>query len=272
MSEETSHNSIVQLQKAVLFIAPFLLVIILWQLIAFIVTHLRDVPFPTPLATALRLLTVVGGDSLLNHSIYRHTFDSLARWGVGFGVAVFCGILFGLVSGWWRLLERMTMPSVHILQLIPGLAWIPVAILFFGVGERATFFMICITAFSPIAINVVDGVKRVDENHIRAAHMLGTTGKNLFFRVLLPGSLPQIITGLRVGLGNSWRVLVAAEMIVGTGTGLGYSIIQSRWTMDYTSAFVCIFVICFIGLIMERFVFTHLEHRTVERWGLGRET
>lgn len=265
-----SQQYIVCLKKALLFISPFLLVIILWEIIAFLVTHLRNVPFPTPWTTTLRLIDVLGGDHLIDYSLYRHTFDSLARWAIGFGVATLGAIIFGLTAGWWRSLGRLTMPSVQILQLVPGLAWIPVAILLFGIGERATFFMISITAFAPIAINVVDGVKRVDENYIRAARMLGTGGKSLFFRVLLPGALPHIISGLRVGLGNSWRVLVAAEMVVGTGTGLGYSIIQSRWTMDYASAFVCILVICCVGLIMERFVFRHLESHTIERWGLYR--
>jgi ABC-type nitrate/sulfonate/bicarbonate transport system permease component len=79
-----------------------------------------------------------------------------------------------------------------------------------------------------------------------------------------------MLSGLRVGLGNGWRVLVAAEMIVGAGTGLGYSIIQARWTLDYTSAFGCIVVIGVIGLVVEQFVFVPLETRTVEQWGLPR--
>ena len=90
-------------------------------------------------------------------------------------------------------------------------------------------------------------------------------------QVLLPGSLPAILSGLRIGLGNGWRVLVAAEMIVGTGTGLGYSIIQARWTLDYASAFACLGVICVIGLVFEQFIFNPLEQRTIERWALDRD-
>jgi ABC-type nitrate/sulfonate/bicarbonate transport system permease component len=78
------------------------------------------------------------------------------------------------------------------------------------------------------------------------------------------------MSGLRVALGNSWRVVVAAEMIVGSGTGLGYSIIQSRWTLDYTSAFVCIGVICLVGLLVEYVVFTRIEAATIRRWGMVR--
>ena len=130
--------------------------------------------------------------------------------------------------------------------------------------------MIAVTAFTPIAINVVSGVKQVDAMYIRAARMLGADGKTLFLRVLLPGALPQLISGLRIGLGNGWRVLVAAEMIVGTGTGLSYAIVQARWTLDYASAFVCVIIICIIGLIVERCLFIPLEKMTAEKWGIRR--
>ncbi len=259
-----------RLLGGLLVVAPAAVALLAWQLLAVVVTVLRGVPFPTPWTTLLRLLELVGGRALLDYSIYRHLVDSLFRWAAGFAIASFCGVAFGLAAGWWRPMERITMPSVQAVQLIPGLAWIPVALLLFGVGESATVFMIAVTAFTPVAINVVSGVKRVDMTHVRAARMLGARGPTLFLRVLLPGALPQIVSGLRIGLGNGWRVLVAAEMIVGTGTGLGYSIIQSRWTLDYRSAFASILLICLIGLLVERLVFAPLERRTVERWGLPR--
>ena len=101
----------------------------------------------------------------------------------------------------------------EILQLIPGLAWIPVAILIFGIGDQATLFMIAVTAFAPVAINVSGGVKRVDEMYIRAARMLGLNNRMLFMTVLVPGALPHILSGLRIGLGNSWRVLVRNNFV-----------------------------------------------------------
>jgi ABC-type nitrate/sulfonate/bicarbonate transport system permease component len=247
-----------------------LIVTALWHLLAVIVQQLRGVPFPTPYDTIKRLSGLVYGRPLLEFSIYRHLGDSLLRWGTGFGLAMVSGVVVGLLLGWSRVLERLAMPTVHVLQLIPGLAWIPVAILLFGIGERSTVFMIAVTAFAPIAINTTAGVKGVDEMYVRAARMMGADDRVLFVRVLLPGSLPHLLSGLRVGLANGWRVLVAAEMIVGTGTGLGYSILQARWTLDYASAFVCLLVICAIGLIVERAIFGPLERCTVERWGLAR--
>ncbi len=257
-------------KKILVSISPFLLVITVWQCVAMLVTAWRSVPFPTPWDTLTRLWSALAGETLVDHSLFRHTLDSLARWVVAFLCASISGVVFGVSAGWWRLLEKMSMPAIHILQLIPGLAWIPVAILLFGVGENATFFMIAVTAFAPVAISVVSGVKRVEVGYVRAAEMLGADRKTVFLKVLLPGALPHILSGLRIGLGNGWRVLVAAEMIVGTGTGLGYAIVQSRWTLDYASAFVCIVIICLVGLAMERLVFSPLEKKTVERWGLAR--
>jgi ABC-type nitrate/sulfonate/bicarbonate transport system permease component len=246
------------------------MILLVWFGVAFTVTWLRGVPFPTPTGTVSRLIEMVGGHALLDRSLFSHTMASLIRWCIGFVVAATAGILFGMAAGWWRPLERIAMPSVHVLQLVPGLAWIPVAILIFGIGEGATLFMIAVTAFAPVAINVANGVKRVDEMYVRAARMMGASNRMLFLLVLLPGALPHIVSGLRVGLGNGWRVLVAAEMIVGSGAGLGYAIIQSRWTLDYTGAFVCLMVICAVGLVVEQLIFAPLERRTVERWGLKR--
>lgn len=259
------------MKKRLLYgIATLLLILVFWQIFAMTIIHLRQVSFPTPFLTLSKLFDLLGGFPLSDATLYRHVGDSLLRWGAGFLIAALLGILYGLMAGFWKPMERITLPVINMLQVIPGLAWIPVAILIFSISEAATIFMIAVTAFTPIAISVTTGVKQVDTAYLRAARMLGVQGKDLVFRVLIPGALPHIINSLRVGLGNGWRVLVAGEMVVGSGTGLGYSIIQARWTLDYASAFACILIICCIGLTMERFVFTALEKRTLERWGLSR--
>jgi ABC-type nitrate/sulfonate/bicarbonate transport system permease component len=248
-----------------------LLMLIGWQIVVWTVDLWRGVPFPTPFETGLNLLRMLAGEQFLGHSIYLHTLSSMGRWLSGFSIAVVCGALIGMAAGRWRTVERLTMPSIQVLQLIPGLAWIPVALLLFGLGDGATLFMIAVVAFAPIAINVAGGVKQVDEMYIRAARMLGLNNRMLFRTVLLPGALPHILSGLRVALGSSWRVLVAAEMVVGRGTGLGYAIIQSRWTLDFAKAFVCIAIICIIGLIVDRVIFIPLERKTIVLWGLKKE-
>jgi ABC-type nitrate/sulfonate/bicarbonate transport system permease component len=245
------------------------LVLAAWFAVAEIVYLLRGAAFPSPWTTGRALTELLAGKPLAEHSLYRHILASLSRWGIGFAIAAAAGVAYGVAAGCSPQTERITLPIVHILQLIPGLAWIPVALLLFGIGAGATIFMIAATAFAPIAINVADGVKRVDATYLRAARMLGARGWRLIGGVLVPGALPQILCGLRIGLGSGWRVLLAAEMIVGTGTGLGYSIIQARWTLDYSSAFACLVVICAVGLLIEHGLFARLEQATVTRWRLS---
>lgn len=260
-----------RLPKILRMILPVLLALAAWTAIAWGVEAARGIAFPTPWDTAVRLVSLLAGADLSQQSVYRHVADSLIRWIVAFGIAAVSGVTIGLAAGWWREIGELIAPLLHVLQLIPGLAWIPVALLVFGVGEKATLSMIAVTAFTPIAIAVMDGVRRVDTTFVRAARMLGAGKGSLLLHVLLPGSFPSLLTGLRVGLGNGWRALVAAEMVVGTGTGLGYSIIEARWTLDYTSAFACIAIICGIGLAVERLIFKPLESRTIERWQLARD-
>ena len=245
------------------------LVLVAWFVVAELVSGLRGVDFPSPWTTGKALLALLVGKPLAAQSLSRHLMDSLCRWGIGFVIAAAAGLVYGLAAGCSERIGHITLPVVHMLQLIPGLAWIPVALLLFGIGAQATVFMIAATAFAPIAINVTDGVKRVDATYLRAARMLGAGGWQLVGGVLLPGALPQILCGLRVGLGSGWRVLLAAEIIVGTGTGLGYAIIQSRWTLDYPAAFACLAVICAIGLLIEHCLFARLERATVNRWRLS---
>jgi ABC-type nitrate/sulfonate/bicarbonate transport system permease component len=194
--------------------------------------------------------------------------NALLGWGEGFGLGLAAGISYALIAGWWRPVRLVTMPTVEVLQLVPGLAWVPVAILTFGLSHASTVAMIAITAFPPVAIAGVMGVQSVDGRYVRAARMCGASSLSLLTTVLLPGALPHLLSGLRIGLGASWRVLVAAEMIVGSGDGLGYAILQSRWTLDYVSAFACIAVIASLGLAMERLFLLPLERRTLQRWGM----
>jgi ABC-type nitrate/sulfonate/bicarbonate transport system permease component len=201
-----------------------LFALILWQAVAMGISITREIVFPTPYMTFLKFISLISGASLLDHSLFEHTKDSLFRWMTGYFIAFFMGLTIGFFSTWNKIFNRIILPQVYVIQMIPGLAWIPVALLIFGVGPKATIFMVTITAFTPIVISTAAGIKGVDENYIRAAKMLGATPGILFFKVLLPGSMPHILSGLRIAMANGWRVLVAGEMVVGSGTGLGYAI------------------------------------------------
>ncbi len=251
---------------------PVFLVLLVWTAIALSVQALRGVAMPTPWQTTARMITLLEGSPIAGHSLYCHIRESMLRWLAGFSIAAASGLVFGLLAGSLPRFSQATAGIPQLLLMIPGLAWIPVAILLFGIGEAATIFMIAMASFAPLAVNVRDGLQGVDGALLRAARMMGASRCTLFFQVLLPAALPACITGLRISLGTGWRVLVAAEMVVGTGTGLGYAIIEARWSLDYTAAFVCIALICLIGITVERLILYGLEQKTIARWHLSPDT
>lgn len=247
---------------------PYILLLTFWQGIAAIVWIYRGIPFPNPLVTASHFFRLVTGSPLLGKSIYLHLGVSLCRWLLGFTLAALLGIGIGILTGSYQSLDNIITPLLALLQPIPSLAWIPVAILLLGLGFTSTVFIIILAAFFPIAINTGSGIKNVEPILIQAARMLGATNCSILCRVALPASLAQILSGLRIGLANGWRALIAAEMVAGTGSGLGYAIYQSRWNLDYPSAFACISFIALLGLLVEGFVFTVIEDRTIKKWGV----
>ncbi len=251
-------------------IAGLVLILTLWQLVALWITYDRGVAFPTPLQTWQRLFGLFSGQQLYDHSIIGHLSASLGRWLWGYGLAVIIGLFAGLVMGAFPLLYEISIPMVHAMQLIPGLAWIPIALLIFGLGDRSTIFMIFAMGLTPIIINTASGARAIPSIFLKTAQMMGAGKRHLFFQVMLPGATLSIISGLRIGLANSWRVLIAAEMIVGSGRGLGYAIIQSRWSLDFEASFVCVLLICFMGFVVEKLIFEAIEQRIMARVGLKR--
>jgi NitT/TauT family transport system permease protein/taurine transport system permease protein len=253
------------------YLAGVCVLLAIWQIIAVSVLLVRDVPFPGPLQTFSRLGELLAGAGLANQPFLRHLGHSLGRWLSGVGIAASLGLTHGLLAARWPLFDAATSLVPRLFLFVPGLAWVPVAILLFGVSEASTVFMIAAAAFGPMAVAVSAGIRSVDAGLARAGRMLGAEGTVLFCTVLVPAALPQIISGLRLGCGTGWRVLVAAEMVVGTGTGLGYAIIQSRWSLDYRSAFACVAVICLVGFAVDRLVLGRIEAATVRRWSLAAE-
>ena len=241
----------------------------LWIGVVHFVDATKGSTFPNPVNVFSRLVRLVRGDFLYDHTIWQHFISSLIRWGIGYCLAVLAGISTGILLGTSRLLNRLFMPLIYTIQLVPGLAWIPISLLVFGIGTTSTVFMIFIMGFTPIVINTAGGIRSVPPTYTEAASMLGADKRTIVRRVLIPFASLPIIDGLRISLANAWRVLIAAEMIVGVGIGLGYIIIQSRWSLDFEAAFVSIFFIVIIGLFIEKAVFGTLENKISLNMGLG---
>ena len=178
--------------------------------------------FPKPLDVALGILELVRQGLL-----FKYIVASLFRVTWGFALAVLVGVPFGLMLGWFRRAHEAFNPMIQAFRPISPIAWIPVAILWFGVSDAAPIFLIFLASVFPITVSTMAAVKSVPSVHLRAAQNFGLSGFQLFYRVILPATLPQILTGLRIALGVAWLVVVAAEMIA-VNSGLGYLIIDAR--------------------------------------------
>lgn len=258
------------MKKTFITSISLLIIIFCWYAVAYWVRFIKGVIFPTPHGTFIRLYKLLSGLNLYNESLYNHIISSIIRWAFGYMMAVVLGISIGLLLGASKLSYDLFMPTVYFIQLIPGLAWIPIALLIFGLGNASTIFMIFIIGITPIIINTSGGIRSIPPQYVKTAQMMGASKPIIFFKVMIPATTLSIVNGLRIGLANAWRVLIAAEMIVGVGVGLGYIIIQSRWSLDFEAAFVSILIICLIGLIIEKGLFGIIEKNIMLKLGLSK--
>ncbi len=219
--------------------------------------------FPTPLEV-LRGLGELARQGLL----LKYIVASLFRVSWGFGLAVLIGVPLGLVLGWFRPAFAALNPFIQILRPISPIAWIPVAILWFGVKDTAPVFLIFLASVFPITVSAMAAVQNMQQVYLRAAQNFGLSGFPLFRRVIFPAALPQVITGIRIALGVAWLVVVAAEMIA-VNSGLGYLIIDARNAgKRYDLVVAGMVMIGLIGLILDWLV-RSLEKFDEVRWGYG---
>ena len=258
------------MKKNWLGLSGVLVFLLVWGITAELLTRYRGaVPFPGPLSVFIKLIAFIRGESLYNHTIYEHMGSSLVLWAAGLFQGILFGLPWGIVLGRTDLLRRIFLPFFSILHVIPGMAWIPIALLLFGIGKEATVFMIFITSFPPVVFNTQAAVRDIPPIYGRVSSMMELNTVPLIFRVYLPAVIPGLITGLRLAFAAAWRVLIAAEMIVGANKGLGYSILQARWTLDFEAAFVFVLLIALIGLIFEKGIFEPLDRKIRLQRGLA---
>jgi NitT/TauT family transport system permease protein len=222
--------------------------------------------FPSPVSVEKGLLEL-----LHRHVLWNDIGDSLRRVAIGFGTAVIVGVPLGLTLGWYPAVLQVINPVLQILRPISPIAWIPIAIIFFGVGDPAAVFLIFLGAFFPIVVACISGVASVPEIFRRTGRNFGLSPVQLLAKVVFPAALPQILVGLRIALGIAWLVVVAAEMIA-VDSGLGYLIIDSRNSgKRYDLVVAAMLVIGIIGLILDM-VFRRLEKIPSVRWGFRHES
>jgi NitT/TauT family transport system permease protein len=243
-------------------IFPFLVVAAIWETIAW------SGLFPVRLFPRLETVAVTFYELTMSGILLKHTAETLLRLFAGFAVAGVIGIAVGILMGRSRRAEDILLPIVSIVAPIPGLAYAPLFLLWFGLGNVPAVMLVGIVACFPVIFNTWTGVKAVKEVWVRSAQSMGANDQKLFRYVILPGALPCILTGLRLGLAQAWRILVALEMLVGVSWGLGWLIFGARELLNTDAMLAGIAVIGLIGIALEKLVFQKIEDYTVIRWGM----
>ncbi len=199
-----------------------------------------------------------------------HAVNTLWRVFAGLGLAAATGLVLGFLMARYRPVERFFLPLVSALMPIPSLAWAPVFILWFGLGNTATILVVFYAASFPMVINTWTGARAVNPLWLRAAGAMGAGGTSMFWKVVVPGASPFIITGLRLAFQRAWIAVVGAEMLAASAFGLGWVIFDAKEFLNADVMLASLAVIGAIGFVFERLVFGSLERGTVQRWGMVR--
>lgn len=217
---------------------------------------------PSPVEVARGFVEVLGNGLLI-----RHVKDSVLRfaacYALGSGAGVVAGVLMGLVPP----LGRFLRPLVDFFNAIAGIAWLPLAMMWFGTGEPTVAFVTLNGIFFVVAVNTLAGVQAVPRLYEYGLAVLGARRATILHQVTLPGAFPAIVTGLRLAMGFGWRALVASEMLAAS-SGMGYLVYRGSYDFRYDVMWASILLLGAISLALDHLVLAPLQRRTVERWGL----
>ena len=250
------------------FIVGPLLVLCVWQIASSIgLADPRFVPPPTKvLDTWLNWALGVGDKDQYSGTWVIHAQDSCYRVLIGFAIASALGVTLGIAIGWFRLAAQLLDPVVQILRPIPITAWVPFAVIFFGIHDGSAFFLIALGSFFPIVVNTAAGVQRTPLMLVRAARMLGIRPHMLLPRVVLPAALPSIFTGLRIGIGLAWVLVVVAEMLA-VKSGLGFVMWDAYYFVRMDIIIAAMLSVGFLGFVCDRLLL--LSSGYLLRWSRG---
>lgn len=231
----------------------------LWALISLM--ELVNSEFVTPPWVVVEVFFRLAEDGYAGSSLWEHIWSSVMRTLVGFVIAALVAIPTGLLMGMSALMFAVVNPIVAVLRPIPTIAFIPLVILWFGIGETAKIAVIFLAGFLFIVLNTHQGVLQIPRGYRRVAENLGATPRQLFFRVILPASAPSIMTGLRTGLALSWTVVVAAELVAAQ-KGLGYLITDGATFFRIPVVYVGIALVGCVGFVLDSLV-AHMGNKLV---------
>jgi NitT/TauT family transport system permease protein len=202
---------------------------------------------------------------LTTNGVLGHNFlSSLVRVLIGFSAGSIAGLVVGTIMGWKEVINKALNPIISLLYPIPALGWLPLLILWLGIGEALPITIIFICSFFPVLYNTVTGIKNVDESYIQMARTLGASNMRILGTVVMPLALPNIFTGLRLEAGMAWRVIIAAEMIA-IPTGIGALMMKASSLIRIDIIIVCLIVLSVMCLSFEK-LFAYMEVRLTSQW------
>jgi NitT/TauT family transport system permease protein len=230
----------------------------------------RSGTFPRALMPTIPTVLSTFWDMLLDGTMLRHTLYTLYRVLFGFTLAMVVGIPLGIMMARFRPVENFLLPLVSALMPIPSFALVPLFMLWFGIGNLTTIIIVFYAATFPMLFNTWSGVRSVNPIWLRAAGAMGADEHRLFWKVIIPGASPFIITGMRQSFIRAWIAVVGAEMIAASSWGLGWVIFDAKEFLNADVMLSSLIVIGFLGFMFERLVFGSIERSTVLKWGMVR--
>jgi NitT/TauT family transport system permease protein len=241
-------------------IAFLAILIALWALLAS--RHIWDPTlFPSPLQVGQTLV-----EKIRDHSLLDAIAVSLRRVLLGFGISLVVGVPLGVVLARQKLLGETVGSLISGLQSLPSICWLPLALLWFGLNDTAILFVVVMGAFVSITTAVTDGVKNLPPTYVRAARTMGVSGFGLYSQVLLPASLPTVLTAAKLGWSYAWRALMSGELLF-VSLGLGHMLMMGRELADMSQVIAVMIVIVAIGLFTDGVIFGGLQKGVRDRWG-----
>ena len=242
-------------------LAPFIPLILLWAIVA------ESGMFPRAFFPGPAEVVNSFGSLVYKGILPEYLEDSVVRLALGAAAGLALGIPLGVLVGLSSRAHAMLWPVLLFFQAIGDIAWLPILLIWFGFGLTTVTFVIVYTVLFPVVLNTVLGVRSVPIVMHRAAQSLGASRLRIVWEVVLPGALPNIITGVRNGLGYGWRALIAAEMIVGT-SGIGFLMFDARRAGSVVEILLGMIVLGLLWYVVDGWVLVPIERATVQRWGL----
>ena len=226
--------------------------------------------FPQVLLPTIQTVAKTLVSMLADGVMFEHAGATLYRVMFGFLLALALGIPLGIAMARFKPVENFFLPLVSALMPIPSFSLVPLFMLWFGIGNTTTILIVFYAATFPVLFNTWSGVRSVNPLWLRAAGAMGANEKKLFWKVIIPGASPFIITGMRQAFLRSWIAVVGAEMIAASDWGLGWVIFDAKEFLQADIMLAAIVVIGVIGFVFERVVFGSIEKATVQKWGMVR--